>query len=1387
MAKSLNQQLYSAFLYGGELAAGTLRLESTSAVTKGLVQVVATQLQLITNSQTGIFVHANTGTRTYTFPDLSGEVLVSGRFTAANQMLYSSAPGTFAILNSIASSVLVSTAGGVPVWAPTGSEGQVLTIVSGAPQFATPPDNGSVGTSLSAENLAYYAVAGNDVSALSTVANRVLLSTAGPTLSWALITAPYLSTTGGFPLTAGVSGQVLTADGSGNFTWTTPPSFVINAGTQFRVPYYSAPGSGQTLSESSWFSLNETNRILELNNQGRIRFYEALANGANYVDFRAPAALSVNTSFVLPSGDGAPGAVLQTDGSGNLSFISLNSGTVNNGTINQLTWYAATGNTVSGLTTIAGRALLSPAGVPSWTLVTAPYLATTGGTPLGNGTLNQVLTSDGSGNFTWTTATTLTGQVLSGVANFLAYYPAGGTAVDDSSFLRINDGGRLLELLDGGQLRFYETTANGANFIQLQAPTALTGNTVYTLPLSDGISGYVLSTDGAGNLSWVFLGHGVVNPGAAGTLAVYTGVNTVDGYGILDDFANVPSRVLLTDGSSVLTWGLISTGYVSTTGGVPLNTGTAGQVLISDGIGNFVWTDISAIAGTIQPGVAGYLTYYPLTGDTVDDSGYLQTDEGLRVLMFHMNGGIRFYDADDSNFIGFVGAANVTTDVTFTLPAADGVAGAVLQTDGAAGLTFEEQVAAGVLEAVARYPLATRRVAPSPNLYNSATGLLATGASFDIEGDDGASPTFLGVLAGDGVGANGADLVLASGASDVLAYGTVKVQTGANVHLSVSELLSVGYVNLHTGVSLRFYDANESNFVAFQAPATVGADVTWTLPNSDGLSGTVLSTDGAGTLSFVTAGHGTVNAGTVANAIAYYTGTLTGDGYGIVDDSQLLLPTGLPVGPGYSFTVNEITGQINYSMLVQPNGINGRLAIYSGAQTVSAAPADTLFYDSGLQTLQLQDNTALSFFEDSSNGVDSVTLIAPAAMPAPYVLTLPVNPAAAPGQVLSSDLSGQLSFITPGSNPDLEKRGSAVISSDAQEVTIIYETPFTSVPATIVAQWVILGSSDPELLPTMGIDVSTPEGFSLRFSNAVPDGTYTINWIAYLTGDTQPASNSNAYMAGGYNGTPLNIIYVMNLDYVPSIVLTPVTWTTARGFGMTSSSSTAGYLMGGDIGGGNSTDVIESYTYTTGIVAAVTATLPTPRSSAGSFGNRTAGYAAGGEELGNGPLLSIDKLLHATEVTSTLVATLTANAIARATAQTSLVAAIVHSNATSTIDLFTIATELVSISATNFGVTNIAVGCNNTYGDAGYFARDGFTTIYKYVFSTDTTSLLTGARSSTVASSASNSMKIGIFTGDSEVDTLDFATETIGLLVNTLPSVGHTSASSPTFQSRGLL
>jgi len=91
------------------------------------------------------------------------------------------------------------------------------------------------------------------------------------------------------------------------------------------------------------------------------------------------------------------------------------------------------------------------------------------------------------------------------------------------------------------------------------------------------------------------------------------------------------------------------------------------------------------------------------------------------------------------------------------------------------------------------------------------------------------------------------------GAINVAPTAVVTAANNQNITLSPTGAGSVVFTNnaiLNAQNDLRFGDADSSNWVAFQAPATVASNVTWTLPATDGTNLQALSTNGSGTLSW---------------------------------------------------------------------------------------------------------------------------------------------------------------------------------------------------------------------------------------------------------------------------------------------------------------------------------------------------------------------------------------------------------------------------------------------------------------------------------------------------------------------------------------------------------
>ena len=112
------------------------------------------------------------------------------------------------------------------------------------------------------------------------------------------------------PSTDGTSGQFLKTDGSGNLSFATAG---LTGATS------TATGTVLTLSDTQ--NVASVNVILD--NEKALRFREATANGTNFVGLKAPTTLASDLTLTLPSADGTSGQVLQTNGSGVLSFAGV--------------------------------------------------------------------------------------------------------------------------------------------------------------------------------------------------------------------------------------------------------------------------------------------------------------------------------------------------------------------------------------------------------------------------------------------------------------------------------------------------------------------------------------------------------------------------------------------------------------------------------------------------------------------------------------------------------------------------------------------------------------------------------------------------------------------------------------------------------------------------------------------------------------------------------------------------------------------------------------------------------------------------------------------------------------------------------------------------------
>ena len=209
-------------------------------------------------------------------------------------------------------------------------------------------------------------------------------------------------------------------------------------------------------------------------------------------------------------------------------------------------------------------------------------------------------------------------------------------------------------------------------------------------------------------------------------------------------------------------------------------------------------------------------------------------------------------------------------------------------------------------------------------------------------GPDGSTPGVIDAnveIAGDSIvngtssvdfsGVNG-DVRLTSGGTQSLTV----ISTGANV---VGDFATTGDV--------RFLDSDNSNYVGFQAPATVSSDLVWTLPSADaGVSGYALVSDGAGTLSFAAAGA-TVSSDTSTDTdfLLYFASTTTGALTGVKQDSGLIYnpSSGLLTSAAFSGDGSALTA-LNGSQVTTGTIAAARVATLNQDTTGTAAIATTI-------------------------------------------------------------------------------------------------------------------------------------------------------------------------------------------------------------------------------------------------------------------------------------------------------------------------------------------------------------------------------------------------------------------------------------------------------------
>jgi hypothetical protein len=220
----------------------------------------------------------------------------------------------------------------------------------------------------------------------------------------------------------------------------------------------------------------------------------------------------------------------------------------------------------------------------------------------------------------------------------------------------------------------------------------------------------------------------------------------------------------------------------------------------------------------------------------------------------------------------------------------------------------------------------------------------------------------------------------------------VTIDTSQNVTIEGSLTVDGGSANISgtssAGANIKLYEDtdNGTNYVALKAPDTIAADVTWTLPDADGTTGQVLSTNGSGVLSWASGGDSSGDvigpASATDNAVARFDGTtgklIQNSGVAIDDSNNVTGIANLSFNSGYgsSAVAYGVRAWVNWDGSATPPSIRASGNVSSVARTATGE------YTVTFTTAMPDANYVMAGSNDTASGAGASTSLIPSGLAA---------------------------------------------------------------------------------------------------------------------------------------------------------------------------------------------------------------------------------------------------------------------------------------------------------------------------------------------------------------------------------------------------------------------
>lgn len=282
--------------------------------------------------------------------------------------------------------------------------------------------------------------------------------------------------------------------------------------------------------------------------------------------------------------------------------------------------------------------------------------------PSNSGTDGYILKTNGQGTSSWVQNIADPGGTSGSIQYNSSETLSGAAATTD---------GTNIFLTSAAQVRFND--ADNSNYVGIAASNSVTGNRNYILPDTIGTVGQVLkiatrTDDNNASLVWA-----IDNTSEAGAL-----IGGSDTFVQFNDGGLFGGNLGFKYNKS--TYRVDIVGLTSAAGGFNAGTGSDYEinnvsVLTSTTLGSGVVNSSLTSVGTLTILNVDNLQFDLNTFSSTVDDVIISPAGNLRLAS---NKALRFYDSDNTNYVGLIGPSAVTSDFTLTLPAVSGSADEII-------------------------------------------------------------------------------------------------------------------------------------------------------------------------------------------------------------------------------------------------------------------------------------------------------------------------------------------------------------------------------------------------------------------------------------------------------------------------------------------------------------------------------------------------------------------------------------------------------------------------------------------------------------------------------------------------------------------------------------